>query len=150
MTKIDFVVGSFCYAQNHTARRLQVEINDDEDHVEGTTSDTSAAAKEEAIFQETYKETTGAKATKSRGVGYLANQKRQKVLQEQMIQQRLQMLEQKERDLNEKLARHDKEKEAEREALKASLRQELMGEFQLLIAQNRQALPNEVTLLKYI
>ena len=60
------------------------------------------------------------------------------------------MLEQKERELNEKLARHDKEKEAEREALKASLRQELMGEFQLLIAQNRQALPNEVTLLKYI
>lgn len=126
---------------------MQIEESDEVDQ-EGT-SNTSSAAKEEQIFQETYKETTGAKGTKSRGVGYLANQKREKVLQERMIQNRLQILEDRERELNEKLQRHEQDKEAEKEALKASIRQELMGEFQALMAQNQSAVPNEVTFLTY-
>ncbi|RLM75511.1 uncharacterized protein C2845_PM15G03540 [Panicum miliaceum] len=106
-----------------TARMLSVASQSDE---EDPTSDTCGPAKDDQVFQQTYKETTGANYTRSRGHCYLSNPKgKQQILQERMIQERLERL---------------KEQEPELEQLKAALRQELMGEFETVMAPYRQAL----------
>ena len=43
------------------------------------------------------------------------------------------------------MQKHEAEKEAEREQLKATLRQELMGEVETMMVPYRQALLGEVT-----
>jgi phosphopantothenoylcysteine synthetase/decarboxylase len=111
---------------------------------------TSANGKEDHVFQETYRETIGSKSTKSRGHGYLSNPNRnQHLLQERLFQERLERLEEREcefqQKVKEQLEKQEAEKEAEKEQLKASIRQELLQELQTMIAQ-----PNHHTVFEYM
>ena len=121
------------------------EVGDDEPR-----SYTSEAAKEDHIFQETYKETTGSKSNKTRGLGYLSRSNRSQMHQERLLQERLDRLEERERELQDRvtaqLVKQEAEKKAEMEQIKASIRQELMKEFQSMMAQNQpRTLTNEET-----
>lgn len=110
------------------------------------TSRASRVAKEDQVFQEVYRQTTGVKYSRSRGHGYMSNPKRkQKLLEERMFQERLERLEQQERQMQEMMRKNEAEKEAEREQLKAAIREELMGEVQTMMAPYRQSLTTEVT-----
>lgn len=101
---------------------------------------TSTTAKEDHVFQAMYKETTGAKSSKVRGHGYLSNPNKNQLLQERFEEQEREV-----QRLKEQLAKEAADKQAEMEEFKATIRQELMQEFQTLIAQNqKQALVQEV------
>nr|TKW38724.1 hypothetical protein SEVIR_1G134600v2 [Setaria viridis] len=103
---------------------------------------TSASAKEDLVFQEMYKERTGAKSTKPRGQGYMSDPNRNQLLQERLFQERLEKFKEQEREFQQKvkeqLAKQEAKNEAEKEQLKASIRQKLMQEFQIMLAQNHR------------
>ena len=144
MTKIRLTHWFISCHQTSTVRILSQSHSDEGDEEEEPTSHTSHALKEDQVFQQTYKDTTGAKYTRPRGHGYMSNPKgKQKLLEDRMFQERLNRLEEQERQMQEKMQKHEAEKAAEREQLKAALRQELMGEFQSMLAPYRQSMMTE-------
>ncbi|PNT71765.1 hypothetical protein BRADI_2g35215v3 [Brachypodium distachyon] len=89
---------------------------------------------EEIIFQNVYKETTGTKPTKVLGCGYLATYpSKTQVLQEKFDRQAREV-----EHLKERLAKEAADREASREELKNSLREELTKESNAIMAKNME------------
>ncbi|KAL6890181.1 hypothetical protein ACP4OV_008944 [Aristida adscensionis] len=117
---------------NNTSRKLSMTQTNELGEVEPTNV-TSVAAEEDHAFQETYRETIGAKSTKSRVHGYLSDQTTSKQLQERLLRERLERLEQREREFEQRQKEELAKKEAEKE-----VDRELRAEFQIVFALNHQ------------
>ncbi|KAL6899659.1 hypothetical protein ACP4OV_006317 [Aristida adscensionis] len=125
----------------NTARKLSMTESTEFGEEESRSDTFRSAAQEDLVFQSTYRETTRIKSNKLRGHSYLTNANKTQLLQERINEQALEV-----QKLKEQLAKESADKEAEREQLKASLRAELMQEFQAMMAQNRkQASIEEIT-----
>ncbi|TVU10813.1 hypothetical protein EJB05_44365 [Eragrostis curvula] len=123
---------------NATARKLTM-TESNELGEEESRSTIFTTVKEDLVFQEAYKETTGTKSTKLHGHGYSSNPSKNQLLQKKIEEQAREI-----QKLKEQLAKKAADKEAEKEQLKASIKAQLMEEFQTLIARNtRQPLIQE-------
>lgn len=116
-----------------------------ESNEEGTQESRHGIAEEDLILQETYKETTGAKSTKSRGHGYMSNPNKNQLLEEKFLEQGRELVR-----LKEQLAQQAAQKEAEKEQLAASIRASVMQEVQAMMAQNHnQGILSQVSILRH-
>ncbi|TVU49668.1 hypothetical protein EJB05_00994, partial [Eragrostis curvula] len=111
---------------NAAARKLSLEESDDSGEQESRCTSVPTA-KEDLVFQDAYKETTGTKSTKSHGKGYLSNPTKNQLLKERIKEQEREV-----QILKEQLAKAAADKEAD----KASLKAEIMEEMKAMMTQN--------------
>lgn len=129
------------FHQTNTSRKLSIN----ESNEEGTEESRHDTAKEDQVLQETYKETTGAKSSKSRGHGYMNNPNKNQLLQQRFVEQEREIVR-----LKEHLAQQEAQKEAEKAQLAASIRASVMQEVQAMMAQNiNQGILSQVSTLRH-